>query len=450
MYNNKRSVMGKWKRILVAAALTASMILALPVWNVGSAQATEADEPENTPTDTPNAGNPQTDGKLNLSSEITLNVRRAAKTQQGDIVIELYKVAGAVEDDGVDAYHLEIKDESPYASLITDLKSAMYPKDEEGNLIINPLTHDVNPDYRDLAQKAARIALDVQEETKDGKTSLVVGSPKDSDKKSDPISGNAIAEFNKLEPGLYLVIAHGAGMTPKQYTSFIDTNVEGEKAPKYGTAGQQIVTRANAGGYVYSYFPELIALPMRNTDKNMEMGDFNTSSTAQWQYNVTVELKSEQEQEMTSLRIKKEFSTGGQTVLTGPTSSVFEIEAKVGDLVVYSNTVEIASNGDGFVELKKVIPVGAVVTVTEVYAGANYKLPEGDSGGRSFTAEKDAENGDVAEKNTVSFTNNYNGNDIGGDIITNGFEPGENSWKWYKDGVETSAGSLSAPPAADQ
>ena len=204
MYNNKRSVMGKWKRTLIAAALTASVILALPVWNVGRAEATETDETGNAPTDTPDAGNAQTDGKLDLSgkTKATLNIKRAGeKEHQGDIEVALYKVATAVPVPGYDAYTLSVKD-TPYSSLSDDLKKALDQEEQE--------TKGENALYRDLAQKAARIALGVAK-TEDGK---LTASPLETAKEPVPISKDAVGQFTNLDPGMYLVIAYGKDLTP--------------------------------------------------------------------------------------------------------------------------------------------------------------------------------------------------------------------------------------------
>lgn len=415
MGDKKRSVMKKWKRTLIAAALTASMILALPVWNVGSAEAAST-------------------GTLDLeNNELSLTVKRAGTGQEGYLQVDLYKVASATKSGGYDAYTLTLLDD--YKTVSSAFNGAMYPGgtfDPQNPANLNDA--GLNEAYRNLAQDVARIALGVvEEETTDGAKKLSVKNAQKTFT-SKTISGSGSEKFEELEPGMYLVVAHGKNLSAAQYTGFIDADVTVEDAPAYGAAGQKIVTRAYSNGYTYTYLPELISLPMRGTGnaETVRTGGFNTSSTDPWQYSVTVELKSEQSQEMASLRIEKTFSADGQTVLTGATKSVFEIEAKVNGVTVYSNTVAIASDAnEKFKVLEKVVPVGASVTVKEVYDGAGYALAGTNTRERTFIAEGDAMNGDqlvIHADNVVAFTNNYNGVDIGGDVLINSFTHSNGGW----------------------
>lgn len=417
MNNNKRPVMGKWKRTLIAAALTASMILALPVWDVGHAEAEPLDL---------------------VNNKLTLTVKRAGTADtyhEGELQVDLYKVASAAKSDEYDAYELTLLPD--YDEVSTAFNEAMYPggtfnPDNPANLN----DAKVNVAYRELAQDVARMALGVTETIEDGKKKVTV-SPPSSPFRFGTITGSSTFTFEDLEPGMYLVVAHGTTMngsalTAAQYTDFITANVADKKAPAYGADGEQIVTKAYSNGYTYTYLPELISLPMRgNTD--IVTGGFNTSSTAPWLYGVTVELKSEQSQEMASLRIEKTFAVGDdQTVLTGATKSVFEIEAKVNEVTVYSNTVAIASDAaEKFKVLEKVVPVGASVTVKEVYDGAGYALAGNNTRERTFVAKEDTMNEGqlvINADNVVAFTNNYNGIDIGGDVLINSFTHSSEGW----------------------
>ena len=92
MYDKKRSGIGKWKRTLTAFAVTASVILALPAWSVGRAEAS----PE-----------------LVRPESCSLTIKRASdSTAQADIVVDLYKVANAEDLPGYDAYTLSLN--APY------------------------------------------------------------------------------------------------------------------------------------------------------------------------------------------------------------------------------------------------------------------------------------------------------------------------------------------------
>lgn len=422
MYDRKRSIMGKWKRVLIAAALTASVILALPVWNVGRAEATETDETEKTP-DAGNTGNTQTGGKLNLEQEITLTVKRATETPQGDIEVDLYKVANAVPKTGYDTYDLTLRSSYSTEEISGLLEAAMEIKKNANGEVIDPNVNGINESYRALAQKVANIALGV---TKDSDGKLTV-TPVETDIDPISISGSGNGKFNNLGAGMYLVIAHGKDLTPEQYISEIETD---------GT--KQLITMAYHNGYVYSYLPELISLPMRAAGETAPGGSFQTSSTAPWQYNVTVTLKAEEESEMASLQILKTFS-GASGALAGEDGCVYQVEAELNGKKVYSNAVAIKYQGTatGGVLLDKVIPVGATVTVTEVYYGAGFDLTsDGDSESPVGTviirsAAADTEN---TVGNTASFVNTYNGGSSGGDIVTNKF-PLDNAgnYTWTND-----------------
>ena len=72
------------------------------------------------------------------------------------------------------------------------------------------------------------------------------------------------------------------------------------------------------------------------------------------------------------------------------------------------------------------IPAGAQVTVTEIYSGASYQV----TGSQTQTVTVES-----SRENTVSFTNEYNGENQGGSSIVNHFdytEPtqGDSDGKW--------------------
>lgn len=428
MSDNKRLAKRKWKNALLAVSLTASVILALPAWAVGPAQATEAGS------QTP----------LISGEKCTLTIMRAGENpeEQGEITVDLYKVAAAKPETGYDAYTLELLDDYKSESISDGLTEAMEKKrDENGGWITDPGAAGINAAYRNLAQEAAKKALGVEKKTADDNTeSLVVGSAQLACTATQDTDEKGEVTFSGLDQGMYLVVAHGTNMRPAQYIDFIDADVTDKEAPEYyGNAGQQIVTKAYHDGYTYTYLPELISVPMRGETAMAVGGSFSTSSTDPWQYNVRAELKSEQGVRMASLVISKDFTnTDGLPLLNGPTGSVFEIEARLGGEVVYTNVIKISTDDQlKEAELKDVIPVGAMVTVKEVYAGAGYE-PIG-NGEVNVPVSADSD-GPVEVR--VSFTNNYNGISTGGDIVTNSFGPGEDGWTWYQDDVEKEPGSL--------
>lgn len=426
MNNNKRPVMGKWKRTLIAAALTASMILALPVWNVGHAEAALGES-----------------GKLDLETPCTLTISRTVEDakRQGNIVVDLYKVADATPQEGYDAYTLTLLE--AYKGLKSGLDNATSEgmKDGEPN---DPRIDGVNTSYRRLAQEAAEIALKPKPvESGEGENKTTVQVP------SGVLAGRAellggaqtgtIEPVESLEPGLepgmYLLIAHGKDLTLDQYVEKMtikDDEWNKEDAPPYGSKeGTQIVTKAYADGYAYTYLPELISLPARvNADGTVVSGSFNTADTTHsWSTTLTATLKSEQSRELADLTITKNFINVPEDNLVTEDGCVFRIEAVLNGVNVYSNVETIYFKGTGGSETRSIgkkIPVGATVTVTEVSSGTAFTI----SGASSAAAMWNM----GTRQYEVSFTNTYNGNSTGGNIINNRFTY-NNGWNVDKDSL---------------
>ena len=118
-----------------------------------------------------------------------------------------------------------------------------------------------------------------------------------------------------------------------------------------------------------------------------------------------------------------------------PATFVFTVEAVLHDNIVYSNAVSMTFDGPGIQSelIADRIPVGAQVTVTEVYSGAAYQVAAGSAQVQTVTmANADAGSADFA--NIASFQNVYDGSGREGAAITNHFEymdDGEGLiWNW--------------------
>lgn len=409
MSDKKRSAKRKWKNALLAAALTASVILALPAWSVGRAEATTAGTQTGTTS------------KTYVEQNSTLTIKRAGTNpeKQGTITVDLYKVADAKQVPGYDAYKLEMADKEKnfYGSeIISALENAQKATnnekndmtDEEGNTL-----YSYNEAYRALAQQAARkiFASGVSGEAVDGDN--IAGSTMKVEQ-SITIKTTETPSFTGLAPGMYLVIAHGENLKASQYI--------GEK-------NGQFVTMAYNNGYAYSYLPELISLPMRGTDGNAPQGIFTTAQNAgDWQYAVTAELKAEETVQMHSLTITKEFTgVPAGVTLPGNDGCIFRIDAVLNGQAVYSKVVTINYGGTHSITLTDVIPEGAEVTVEEVYDGASFDIAADDTN-RKTTAQ----NGGITlgddDIYRVSFENTYNGTGNGGSIVENRFTRNDNGY----------------------
>lgn len=293
------------------------------------------------------------------SAELTEDLAKA------DVVIDLYEVARAVEVPGYDTYTYEAAD-------------------GYGALKLNDVTSNAGWDA--LAQQAARIAIGGEE------------------KKSPVKSAEAVnTQIDGLDSGLYLLIARSR---TKDYVKEIDVDDT-----------KEIVTVAYSGRYAYTYQPSLVSLPGKAAVT--ENGPLNTANPGPWIYSQSVTLKPEQSLNLGSLLITKNLPT---YKAGADATFVFDVTATLEGETVYSEAVSVSFTEPGTKEIliENKIPVGAEVTVTEVYSGAVYSVPVG----ASVTVPM--ENAEVPAE--VMFTNNYNASGNNGGTIVNHFEHTDGSW----------------------
>ncbi len=106
-----------------------------------------------------------------------------------------------------------------------------------------------------------------------------------------------------------------------------------------------------------------------------------------------------------------------------PATFVFDVEAVLDGSVVYSNVVSLSFTEAGQKStLLEGIPVGAEVTVKEVYSGASYKVVSADTQTATIVANEVA---------SVAFTNDYDDRHGGGGAVVNHFANSEDEgWGW--------------------
>ncbi|MEY8517085.1 DUF5979 domain-containing protein [Lachnospiraceae bacterium 29-84] len=290
----------------------------------------------------------------------------AADLQGADVVVDLYKIADAEPVSGQDTY--------TYAFLegYQDAKAVYEANTNQA-------------DWTKMAQAAARVALD-------GKAPAVTGAAVN-------------APMKDLGCGLYLVIARGAELEDYKVTVKEEDGTE------------ELATIADSDTYTYTYAPALISLP----GKEREEGDPTTSAdSGAWLYDMSVTLKPSQEVRYGSLEIVKTLQS---YETKDPATFVFDIEAVKDGEVVYSNVASLSFTEAGQKHtLLEGIPVGAVVTVREVYSGNAYEAVTNPEQTTTIVANEVA---------SVSFTNDYNETNNGGGAVTNHFEnDDENGWSW--------------------
>lgn len=280
------------------------------------------------------------------------------------VVVDLYKVADAEDVDGYDTYTFKTTDD--FSALTVG-----------GNM--------ADEDWASLAQSAADIALD-------GKEPAVSGAAADS-------------KIDGLKCGLYLVIARGSDI--EEYKDTVtDENGNGHT-----------VTIANSHRYTYRFTPVLVSLPSKETG---EGGALGTGGNAPWMYDMTVTLKPEQAQRYGALEIEKILNTYDSRE---PAAFVFDITAVLDGKTVLSDVAAVSFTEAGRkTAILENIPVGASVTVKEVYSGTVYETVTADT--QTAVIEPD-------ETVSVSFTNDYNNTGKSGGSVINHFEYDEESgWQW--------------------
>ena len=309
----------------------------------------------------------------------------AAELDKTDIEFDIYRLADALAPAGSDDYSY---------SFVGDFGALSVDKsiEQEG--------------WQVLSQKAAQIILEKGIEP--SYTSAVNGGR---------VPANA-AEH--LKAGLYLIIARGSSLAgPEEY---IRTAKDG-----------RISGIANNGEYTFAFAPQIAALPSKN-DLTMPGVSSRTTDVAPWIKDVTVYLKPSMEDRKLDLTIVKTLSE-----FVGPekASFVFKVSAEKEEggvlKTVYSRILmmDFAEGGEKSITLKEVIPVGAKVTVEEVYEGQSYSLKLSDA--EPVIAAADA-------PLRFSFTNEPDGFKGGGGAENRFTLDESGSWQWQKLADDTAHG----------
>lgn len=390
----------KWIRVLTPLAVAFSMVLALSF----PGRAAELVDLNQKCSLTVTPGKYAADTDSYLEQDI----------QTANIVIDLYQVATVKANTAngytYDGYQYELLD--PYKGLQVD-----------GEM--------TNAIWREQSQAAAGIALGAT--VKDGNVVF------DGAGTVQPAVREGMAvktRIESLEPGLYLLIARRndvGRLDVEQYVTAIG-EAEEQTATRVGTI-------AHSTEYVYTFAPELISLPT----KAPILGDvdgaqdeiINTANPGEWIYDATAVLKPQADPRYGSLQITKSLL---EYENSGPTTFVFEVVAtwkdySHGDGILGTDgeyrdvvSIDFTKAGTSHVLIEK-LPVGAKVTVTEIYSGSSYE-PVEEQDRDPFVRETVI--GRAEETFEVSFSNRYNGRNTGGHGITNHFryEAEDGSWIW--------------------
>lgn len=207
------------------------------------------------------------------------------------------------------------------------------------------------------------------------------------------LSGNGSGEAGKLTPEAQTQIR-------RNQDGKVAGTVEGLPVGMYLVCVRPVETENN----IYRFIPYLLSLPRYA---------YTEGGSEEWNYGedegnpIYVGLKPEREDRFGDLVIEKILSSYNET-LQGA-SFVFEVKAVKDQTLVYSDVVSLVFDGCGSETVTvEGIPLGAEVTVTEVYSGASYREATGGSEPPSRSILMGA------EENRISFENEYDGRLNGG------------------------------------
>ncbi len=406
----------KWIRVLTPLAVAFSMVLALSF----PGRAAELVDLNQKCSLTVTPGNFTGDGSTYLTDQLG----KAA------VVIDLYKVASARPNTAngytYDGYQYELLDQY---------------KGENGLQITDKMT---NADWREQSQQAARIALGI---TTDPATGVTNGNPPVAPAKQGEAVNNSIED---LDAGLYLLVARrgGAGDPDVQYSDVMDYTVIGTDTSDPGNVKEKIATIANSPECVFTFEPELISLPGKDpvTDENGNLVS-NTANPGPWRYHMSAVLKVQADIRYGRLQITKvlpEYETIEGDVTPRPVTFIFQVDATWEDKIggtgskTYSDVVAIdfteAGSKNAYEIGKEVrFPVGATVTVKEVYSGSSYQpYPDDvvDEDVQREAFEKSTTISEAEQTFGVTFTNYYNRRHTDGHGITNNFTYSSEQDRW--------------------
>lgn len=355
------------------------------------------------------------------SGESSRRVEQLSALQtNGSIAIDLYRVATLQKDGAYDRFTYEML--SDYSGVSVDMGTA-------GTQTVEAAANGLLD--REAAQEWSAIAQAL--------AGVVRGNAP-----AATISGSAgtklslPANDNGESVGLYLMFVR------EKEKTLADSFVEVENDD-----GAQIATRVVSPNYTYDFSPQLVAFPWMEKDAE-------GNSQYPWIYDREVNLaqKYTSDYRYGSIRIVKRLPE----YLEGKSATfVFQVESQYNDVegrdtsaFIYSDvkTLSFTAAGEDEILMEDAFPIGAQVTVTEVYFGSAYS--NGGAEAQTLTVTVN----DTADTVTAEFTNRYNGSGNGGGSVVNSFEPNGDGtgWIWKKDGVESGViaadGTVSGPTSS--
>lgn len=344
---------------------------------------------------------PKTQGSMTMHPMEVTDQAMAEDVLKTNAAVDVFQVAKAEKTPGYDTYHY------------------VYGAPFDGVSGISDKTPENADEWDAMAQEAAKVVFDKS-----------VSRLKQGDLKAGKVEG--------LEPGLYLLMAHGGAGT--------DSAADFRKDVTDEEGNTTIVTFANSPEYEYTFKPQLISLPMKGNQVPVNPPvPPNTADTGDWEYNLDVYLKFERSVRYGSLTIRKVLSSyeSEADIPNDPVTFVFQVDGEPqgtaengAPLPSYHgvDSLTFTAAGEDRVTFEK-IPVTLKLTVREVYSGSGYEIAPDTGGLIRENIEITADETQILE---IPFVNVHNNDLKRGHGIKNRFtyasdhpdDPASGAWGW--------------------
>ena len=280
---------------------------------------------------------------------------------KANLVADLYLVAAAVKDENYDTYHYEFVGNAPV--VVADATIFQDSLEDDPDPAKQNKYDTMLRTFSPLAQAFAKSIF-----TYEGIDTTKFPT------KTTAATGTTI-KIEGLDPGLYMLVLHGSDLKEQSenedecYVTTM-TKAGGGQYNEYGSADTDIVaTRAFSDDYEFLFEPQMITVPTRVDDEGTQQ--YNTAYGTKWSNELNIVAKPDWKPRYGDLRITK---TLNGHFGTKPAMFVFDVKAELNDKTVFSDVITLKFTEDGTksATLVKRIPIGAKVTVTEVYS-SSYK-----------------------------------------------------------------------------
>ena len=307
-----------------------------------------------------------------LTVEATDTESMSEDIAKAGVVVDIYRVASAKKDSSFDTYNYTWENytwEAPF---------------DEGPVKTEGL--DANA-WNKLAADAAKKLAGAEAQS---------------------VTADAGAAIEKLDTGIYLVLAHGRDVE----VTFAEDG--------------SVVLKAYSELYEYSYLPVLVAVPSKAAD---ESGAIRTDDAyGPWLADVKVSLKPSRDPLYGSLRIDKLVEGAPESV--EPATFVFHITGTTLDGKAYDDYAQVYYTGGASASTTVThIPAGTRVKVIESYEGARYELVKSDDEEKVIVADRW-----VTDQNPMAYAA-FENQPVGGNPgtgIENRYELSEDGdWHWF-------------------